>query len=252
MATDLTQNPSALRTGWKPLPASKPKPTASATAGVAAARGGVRGSGRGGGRGSGRGRSAFVDAFSRFGNSAAEPPTTEGVAAEAEAAAISGVSTTQTAPVFDRTPTQLELACDPADLAQIRAAFPLHADLILNSLLSFDGLLSLWFHVKEPIIYMAPEAERAARALGTCRKSNALSPKLGDAHLQAIFYHEIIKRVSQRANKSLYIHGFLVKVPRVQPAIGDESAVGISALELQNAETKRTATKNATKHVECT
>eukprot|EP00965_Chrysotila_dentata_P003217 104461-Pleurochrysis_carterae.AAC.1 len=43
----------------------------------------------------------------------------------------------------------------------------------------------------------------------------------------------------------------MVKVPRVQLAIGNESSVGISALELQNAETKRTATKNATKHIEC-
>eukprot|EP00965_Chrysotila_dentata_P037432 1245051-Pleurochrysis_carterae.AAC.1 len=78
--------------------------------------------------------------------------------------------------------------------------------------------------MKEPIAYMAPEAEQGARALGTCRK--------------AIFYHEIFERVSQRANKSWYIHGFIVKVPRVQLAIGDESAVGISALELQNEENR--------------
>eukprot|EP00965_Chrysotila_dentata_P143776 4750322-Pleurochrysis_carterae.AAC.2 len=67
-------------------------------------------------------------------------------------------------------------------------------------------------------------------------------------HRHAVFYHEIIERVSQRASKSWYIHGFMVKVPRVQLAIGEESSVGISTLELQNAETKRTATKNATKH----
>eukprot|EP00965_Chrysotila_dentata_P086735 2862979-Pleurochrysis_carterae.AAC.1 len=85
---------------------------------------------------------------------------------------------------------------------------------------------------------MVPQPERLARALGTCR--------------QAVFYHELIERVSQRANKSWYIYGFMVKVPRVQLAIGDEFSVGISALELQNAESKRTATKNATKHIQCT
>eukprot|EP00965_Chrysotila_dentata_P095297 3149903-Pleurochrysis_carterae.AAC.1 len=64
-------------------------------------------------------------------------------------------------PTFSRTPTRLELACDPADLQVVRRAFPAaHADLIVDTLLSFDGLLDLWFHIKEPIIFMAPEAER--------------------------------------------------------------------------------------------
>eukprot|EP00965_Chrysotila_dentata_P087556 2889810-Pleurochrysis_carterae.AAC.1 len=53
-----------------------------------------------------------------------------------------------------------------------------HADLIINTLLSFDGLLDLWFHVKEPIKFMAPENERVTRALGTCCKvyGNLLMP----------------------------------------------------------------------------
>eukprot|EP00965_Chrysotila_dentata_P082037 2707184-Pleurochrysis_carterae.AAC.2 len=41
-------------------------------------------------------------------------------------------------------------------------------------------------------------------------------------------------------------------MPRAQLAFGDKSAIEISSLELQNAETKRTAAKNETKHTACT
>eukprot|EP00965_Chrysotila_dentata_P243212 6205298-Pleurochrysis_carterae.AAC.1 len=118
MATDLTENPSALRTGWKALPSQKP--TASGAREKPAARGG-RGSRGRGGRGSGRGRGAVVDAFAGFGSLGEdEPAAGPAVEDDAEPSATSKPAK-QSAPVFERTPTQLELACDPADLALIRA-----------------------------------------------------------------------------------------------------------------------------------
>eukprot|EP00965_Chrysotila_dentata_P155084 5124292-Pleurochrysis_carterae.AAC.1 len=122
MATDLTANPRAYRTGWKDV--VQQQATASARGGGRASgrdgRCGVsagRGRGRGAG-GSGRGRGAFADAFRGFASAAASEPELQ--AAEAEEAAMTAPSTDlaalQQPPVFDRTPTQLELLCDPADL----------------------------------------------------------------------------------------------------------------------------------------
>eukprot|EP00965_Chrysotila_dentata_P226035 6195151-Pleurochrysis_carterae.AAC.1 len=209
MATDLSANPSALCTRWRllPKPVTKPKPAASVAGssshgGRSGSARGARG-GRGRGGGSGRGRAAFAEAFSGF-NSCSEDqpdeveetPSLAAASAPTSTAAMAGngsnmhTSTTQIVPSFDRTPTQLELACDPLDLKAIRDAYPAaHADLIINTLLSFDGLLSLWFRVNASIAFMAPEAERVARALGTCRKvpraqmAWATSLPLASAHL---------------------------------------------------------------------
>ena len=60
----------------------------------------------------------------------------------------------------------------------------------------------------------------------------------------------MIERVSQRDSKSWYPHGYIYKVPRMQLDIGDDTAISLSALELNNAETKRAASKNGSKHVE--
>eukprot|EP00965_Chrysotila_dentata_P065123 2158566-Pleurochrysis_carterae.AAC.1 len=68
MATDLTENPSALRTGWKPLAPPAKKAHADGAGLKPAARGrGTTSRGRSAGRGSGRGRGALVDAFAGFG-----------------------------------------------------------------------------------------------------------------------------------------------------------------------------------------
>eukprot|EP00965_Chrysotila_dentata_P143775 4750322-Pleurochrysis_carterae.AAC.1 len=64
------------------------------------------------------------------------------ITADAPASAASADSAVQVVPVFDHTPSRLELLCDADDLALIRSTFPLHADLIINTLLSFDSLLA--------------------------------------------------------------------------------------------------------------
>eukprot|EP00965_Chrysotila_dentata_P223208 6193449-Pleurochrysis_carterae.AAC.2 len=72
MASDLTMNPSALRTGWKTRTAEKGVESSSKPP----SRGRGRSSGQAG-RGSGRGPGAFVDAFSGFGLSAVDAEDAE-------------------------------------------------------------------------------------------------------------------------------------------------------------------------------
>eukprot|EP00965_Chrysotila_dentata_P220366 6191726-Pleurochrysis_carterae.AAC.1 len=139
MATDLAAHPRAYRTGWKNVP--QPKAAVVGARGARGAAGGTssgrargeggRGRGRGGG-GSGRGRAAFADAFSGFSSTqqpAAETPSlaSEGIASDPSvaSAAVSAAPLPpsplpQQPPVFERTPTKLELACDPDDLKLIR------------------------------------------------------------------------------------------------------------------------------------
>ena len=69
--------------------------------------------------------------------------------------------------------------------------------------------------------------EREERALDNCQK--------------AIDLHEILERLAIRNHGSFLPHGLIYKVSRDIIAVGDVWAYSLSPLELQNAETKRTA-----------
>lgn len=68
------------------------------------------------------------------------------------------------------------------------------------------------------------------------RKKRAL-----DNARAAIDMHEIFERVTARNHKSFLVHGAIYKVSRDILQVSDVWAFSTSSLELQNAETKRTA-----------
>ena len=124
-------------------------------------------------------------------------------------------------------PTALELAANPADLAVIRDLFGSRAQTIINALLAFDGFFTWYFNLKESIDHDAPLSVREAHALKNCRA--------------AINMHEIYERCSIRKHGSFMPHGAIFKTTRDILSVGDIWRYCTSALELQNAETKRVA-----------
>ena len=80
----------------------------------------------------------------------------------------------------------------------------------------------------------APPDQRRARAYDNCCK--------------AIDMHEMFERVTIRNHKSFLVHGAIYKVSRDIMAVGDVWAYNLSPLELQNAETKRTASSSGSRH----
>ena len=125
------------------------------------------------------------------------------------------------------TPTALELAADPADLAIIRDLYGSRAQTLINALLAFDGFFLWYFNIKESIDYNAEQSVREQFALENCRR--------------AIDMHEIYERASIRKHGSFMPHGAIFKTTRDILKVGDVWRFCTSALELQNAETKRVA-----------
>ena len=76
--------------------------------------------------------------------------------------------------------------------------------------------------------FRAPLQQRRERALDNCRR--------------AIDMQEIVERLSIQHHKSFVFHGAVYKLTRDILRVGDLWSVCLSALELQNASTKRTAT----------
>ena len=126
-----------------------------------------------------------------------------------------------------REPAALELAEDPLDLAIIRELFGSRAETLINSLLSFDGFFIWYFNLKESVDHDAPLSEKEAHALKNCRA--------------AIDMMEIFERSSIRKHGSFMPHGAIFKTTRDIIKVGDIWRYCLSALELQNAETKRVA-----------
>ena len=86
---------------------------------------------------------------------------------------------------------------------------------------------------KESIRMDAPPDQRRARAYYNCCKE-AIDMQM----------HEMFERVTIRNHKSFLVHGAIYKVSRDIMAVGDVWAYNLSPLELQNAETKRTASSS--------
>ena len=124
-------------------------------------------------------------------------------------------------------PTALELAADPADLAVIRDLYGSRAQTLINALLAFDGFFAWYFHVKKSVDHDAELAVKEAHALENCRS--------------AIDMHEIYERCAIGKHGSFMPHGAIFKTTRDIIKVGDIWRYCLSALELQNAETKRVA-----------
>ena len=133
-------------------------------------------------------------------------------------------------------PTAIELEADPADLKVIRDLYGSRAQTIINALLSFDAFFKWYYPLKEGIDADSTLAEREARALDNCRR--------------AIDVHEIFERSSIRGHSSFMPHGAIFKMTRDILKVGDIWAYCTSALELQNAETKRTATTGGSRRLQ--
>ena len=170
--------------------------------------------GRGGARGRGRGRSAFTER--RLAEAEPQPLQTERAQ-------------------HKHVPTAMEFAAGPDDLAMIRELYGSRAQTIINLLLSFDAYLKWYYPLKQSIPFLAPMEEREQRAFDNC--------------CSAIDMFEVFERVSIRNHKSFLPHGACYKVSQDILEVGDVWAVNLSPLELQNAETKRTARSNGSRRL---
>ena len=186
-------------------------------------RGGGRAGGRGGARG-GRGRSAFMQRADET-----SAGCVNAVLAEDAAATLAG------AEELPYVPTAVEQAADAADLEMIRQLFGSRAQLVINILLSFDAFFKWFYPLVESVPFGCEQEQKRARAFDNCRR--------------AIDMMEITERVTIHHHKSFMFHGAIYKLSRDINLVGDVWAFGTDALELLNADTKRTADRGGSKHL---
>ena len=153
-------------------------------------------------------------------------------AATAAAATTAG---TASEPTLKHIPTALELAADPAELQIIRDLYGSRAQTLINTLLAFDGYFQWYYPLKDSIPFLAPMEVKLPRAVDNCRR--------------AIDLQEILERLCIRKHGSFLPHGAVFKVSRDILEVGDVWATDLSKLELQNAETKRTAAQGGSRNL---
>ena len=117
----------------------------------------------------------------------------------------------------------------------IRELYGSRAQTIINLLLAFDAYLKWYYPYKQSIPFKAPMEEREARAFDNC--------------CTAVDMFEIFERVSIRNHKSFLPHAACYKASQDILEVGDVWAVNLSPLELQNAETKRTASSSGSRRL---
>ena len=150
------------------------------------------------------------------------------------AAAAAAPACTPT-PTLVHVPTALELAADPAELKIIRDLYGSRAQTLINTLLAFDGYFKWYYPLKDSIPFLAPMDVKLPRAVDNCRS--------------AIDMQEIYERLAIRKHGSFLPHGAVFKVTRDILEVGDVWATDLSKLELQNAETKRTASQGGARNL---
>ena len=117
----------------------------------------------------------------------------------------------------------------------VRGVFGSRARTLINTLLSFDAFFNWYYPMVDSIPLFADEPVKEQRAF--------------DNMCSAIDMHEMFERLSIHNHKSFLIHGAVYKVTRDILNVGDVWAFCLSALELQNAETKRVASSSACKRL---
>ena len=178
------------------------------------------GRGRGGRAGRGRGRAAMQAEMAGMARAEAVPVTGEPTGGEVLQARIAQI---------DHVPTEIEKNSDPVKLALIRETFGSRAQTLINALLAFDAYFAWYRQYKKSIQIDAPEWMAEERALENTRL--------------AIDMQEIVERLTSSSNghKSFLFHAAMYKCSRDILRVRDVQAYSLSPLELQNAETKRTA-----------
>jgi len=122
-----------------------------------------------------------------------------------------------------------------ADVEMIHTLFGSRAQTILNALLSFDAYFSWYYPLKRSVPLFCDQELRNERALENCRA--------------AIDLHEILERIAIRNHSSFLPHGAIYKMTNDILLVGDVWAFSLSALELQNAETKRVASTGGSRRL---
>lgn len=135
-------------------------------------------------------------------------------------------------------PSQMQLAADPEDIDMIKTVFGSRGQTILNALLAFDAYFRWYFPFKASVPLFCSQEEKDERALSNCQA--------------AIDMHEAYERLSIRNHKSFMPHAAIYKATQDILQVGDLWAFSLSALELQNAETKRTACSSASRRLTLT
>lgn len=183
--------------------------------------------GRGGGQGKRGGR--------RGGRSRSKSAFAARVAANAAAASSDSASSDEE-PQIARTASALEKRCDPAELKIIRDLYGVRAQTIISALLAFDAYFNWYLPFKKSIPLDASTAVKEARALENMQT--------------AVDMHEQFERLSIKGHGSFLPHGAIYKNTQDILLVGDVWAYDVSALELLNADTKRTAATGGARNLE--
>lgn len=117
-----------------------------------------------------------------------------------------------------------------------REMFGSRGQTLINALLAWDAYLAWYYHLEGMECKLFDtQCRRESAALENCRL--------------AIDMHEMFERISIRYHKSFLPHAAIFKVSANILDVGDVKAFSTSALELQNAETKRTATSSGSRRL---
>jgi hypothetical protein len=212
-------------------------PTIPATAAAAAGRGG-RGSGVrarcGQATGRGRGRANYADRMTSR-SPAPPPPVAEAISATYDPTVLQA----ERAEV-QRQPSAVEAAANQESLEIIRKLYGSRAQTLIDILLSFDAYFKWYYPFKRSVPYGSSTLVKEERALSNCRT--------------AIDMQESFERIAAASNGhgSFLAHGAVFKVTRDILEVGDVWAHDLSALKLQNAESKRVFEAGATRHLTMT
>ena len=138
-------------------------------------------------------------------------------------------------------PSEMEKAADPAHVKIIRDVYGSRAQTILNALLAFDAFFAWYYPLKKHTLELfdTDTAKVEQRALDNCQR--------------AIDMHESFERLTlagKLGHKSFLPHGAIFKLTKDILKVGDSSRFSVSALELQNAETKRTGEQGGARNIE--
>ena len=138
-------------------------------------------------------------------------------------------------------PSAMERAADPSAIKMIRDVYGSRAQTIINALLAFDAFFAWYYPLKNQSLKLfdTDTAKVEERALENIRS--------------AIDMHESFERLtiaSKLGHKSFLPHGAIYKLTKYILRVGDSSSFSVSALELQNAETKRTGEQGGARNIE--
>jgi hypothetical protein len=181
------------------------------------AAGNAAGGGRAAARGRGRGRGMLTATLAT-----ADAPAAVAVAVPVTGAVDAAVLQATRAGV-EHVPSEMERAADSADLQIIRDLYGSRSQTIINALLLFDAYFNWWF----------PYEDRALENMQT-----------------ATDMYEMYERVSINSHKSFLPHGAVYKTTKDILEVKDVHKYNLSSLELQNAETKRTAEQCGSRRLE--